>query len=483
MNKHLTSLLALVVLCLFSACSKDDLLDAPVGSIDNNKYVNNWMTGVLSQNYYWNDKLKSGVDRTMSPDAYFDSIMYWYNPVTAPDGDRFSWIQQDYVELLNSLQGIESNEIGFDMTLYKIDSDQDLIGQVNYVKKNTPAETAGIQRGMIFNKINGTQLTLSNYSTLLQFTESQYVFNIVEPVFNPTEDAIEYLDVKQMSVQSLSSYTENPVYLDTVFTQFSGHKIGYLVYNFFSPDAGNSTSSYDVQLNAAFGRFKQQGITDLILDLRYNSGGSVLSAIHLASSIVPNLTTSKLLTKFEYNSNYSSEDLYFSNVITNSKGSVVQSINDVGNQLGGRLYVLTGHYTASASEFVINGLKPYMNVYLVGDTTYGKNVASVTFYDKNNTSKNKWGLQPIVAKFFNSLGQSDFTMGFFPDVCVNDGGSGMLELADVNERLLNQALGLIVGNQLDNVSSKSSERSGINRWKELSTHQVRGLQLIKSAFY
>jgi C-terminal processing protease CtpA/Prc len=107
--------------------------------------------------------------------------------------------------------------------------------------------------------------------------------------------------------------------------------------------------------------------------------------------------------------------------------------------------VLTGSYTASASELVINGLKPYMNVFLIGTKTYGKNVGSSTFY-KENDSKNKWGLQPIIAKFYNSDGKSDFTDGFAPDIYDPDSWNmPKKELGDVNEALLELAIGHITG--------------------------------------
>ncbi|MFN7328157.1 MAG: peptidase, partial [Bacteroidota bacterium] len=107
-----------------------------------------------------------------------------------------------------------------------------------------------------------------------------------------------------------------------------------------------------------------------------------------------------------------------------------------------RVYILTGPRTASASELLINGLKPFMDVYLIGSTTFGKNVGSISIYQQNDP-KNTWGMQPIVVKSFNSLDQSDYGNGFTPNQADADNGA-QLPLGDTNERLLSLAISHIV---------------------------------------
>jgi carboxyl-terminal processing protease len=483
--------LTFLSLIVMIACKPEQDITDPEdvsGTVENNRYVNTWMRDILDDYYYWNYNLKTGVDKTLAPDEYFDKCLYWYNDTTATDGDRFSWIMEDYTELQDYLQGVVSNEIGFDMTFYYMDSIKtNLVGQVNYVKKGTPAEAVGIKRGMLFNKIDNIQLTKSNYSNLTLFSGAQHTFNFVTPVYDNQDSVMGFQDSTSIPVQTVTEYAEDPVYFDTVYTQIPGHKIGYLVYHFFASDDGSNNSQYDLELNAVFGRFKNAEITDLILDLRYNSGGSIVSAVNLASAIVPNLSTSNVLTYFRYNTGLNqyyiqhyglnSMNEYFNDYVKNASNVSLEPINNVGNQLNGKLYVLTGHYTASASELIINGLKPYMDVVLVGDTTYGKNVASTTFYDEENTDKNKWGLQPIIAKYFNSLGYSDFTSGFVPNENVQDGGAGMLEYGNVNERLLKYALdcvqGLVVPSRVQLLKSDAVK----TRWNPLTGRSIRGLQI------
>lgn len=475
--------ISIVALALNSCTPGEDV----IGSEKNTKYVNTWIMKTLRDYYYWNDKLPANSDNTLVPDRYFSSILYWYDPVTAPDGDRFSWIEKDYAKLQSSLSGVVANEIGFDMSLYYKDaSHNDLIGQINYVKRGTPAEASGLKRGMIFDKVNGTVLTVSNYRALTTISTADVTIGFVEAQYDASGNVVSYLGLSNITLQTVSDYAENPVYLDTVIS-ISGHKVGYFVYHFFAPDNGSETSKneYNLDMNAAFGRLKAAGITDMVLDLRYNSGGSTGSSQLLASELVPDLSDTKLYTYYHYNtelnSYYDANSLrtYFTTKVLDAKKVSIGTVNNVGNLIGRKLYVLTGPYTASASEQVINGLKPYMSVVIIGDTTYGKNVASTTFFDEEHTDKNKWGMQPIIAKYFNSLGKSDFTAGFAPDYLVRDGGFNMRDFGDLEEPLLNTALNAIVGTQALPIVKKRSESIQVDRQVNVPGKRIRGLQLDK----
>lgn len=141
----------------------------------------------------------------------------------------------------------------------------------------------------------------------------------------------------------------------------------------------------------------------------------------------------------EYGANYNKD--YFIDMILGTK-TPIPSLDLP------RLYVLTSGWTASASEFIINGLKPYMDVVLIGETTYGKNVGSISIYDEND-SKNKWGMQPIIVRYANSLGQSDFTSGFLPNYEVDEFKDlYLVDFGNTNDPLLGKALSLITGQTL-----------------------------------
>jgi carboxyl-terminal processing protease len=237
----------------------------------------------------------------------------------------------------------------------------------------------------------------------------------------------------------------------------SGKTVGYLVYNFFSPGL-DTTAAYDKQVDAVFSKFKASGVNELVLDLRFNGGGAISSAINLASEIVPNYNSSKVFVNFQYNSTVQAQiiadpSLGQSYLINH----FISKTGNIGNNLS-RLFILTSGGTASASELIINGLKPYVPVVLVGDTTYGKNVASITITDTDSTS-NKWGLQPIVLKLTNSLGQSDYTKGFAPDYLNLDNSFYLRPLGDIQEPLLNKALLVITNNTLKQAQTLKSMAS------------------------
>lgn len=483
-------ILAYASVLLLNSCQTIDNLLHP----DNLKYeyVNSWILDNMSTYYYWNEHIPKETDKTQTPDLYFESILYHYDPVTAPDGDRFSWIESDYTKLMASLNGVVPNEIGFELSLFYADaSSSNVVGQVNYVKKGTPAEASGVKRGMWFHKVNGTTLTVDNYRDLLTVTAPTVTIEFADPVFDQSSQIVNYLNPNEKTLQTVAEYSENPVYMDTVLVR-DQHKIGYFVYHFFAPDGGSNTSAYDLALNNVFGRFKAAGITDLVLDLRYNSGGHTTSSQLLASEIVPDIADTKLFTYYRYNLDYNAKYIrakgaeslktYFTTKVLRND-TVIGTVNNIGNRLNGKVYVLTGPYTASASEQVINGLKPYMEVVLIGDTTYGKNVASFTIYDEKNTKKNKWGMQPIVAKYFNSLGKSDFTSGFAPDILAKDGGRGMKEFGDPTEPLFSKALNDILGIPSASVPEKRAETLTPFRLFDLPNARIRGAQLDKLPFF
>ncbi|WP_436415507.1 S41 family peptidase [Petrimonas sp.] len=417
--------------------------------VSNNKYLNDWIYEQMSIYYYWNTKIPKSPNYSLTPDKFFDSVLYKYS-ATDPDGDRFSWIQEDYTELLKSLSGVASDEIGFDYTFLWADQTKThYYALVTYVKLGTDALAKGIKRGRFITKINGQNITAQNHRTLFGGTGTK-TLSMADWKLNTTDQKYYLSNSPDVTISMHKDFAENPVYLDSVYT-VGDKKIGYLTYNFFARDKGDNSHDYDKMLMAKLEGIKAKGATEMVLDLRYNSGGAVSSAIALASALVKNRSTSNVLVTSEYNSlvhtelqkeygaNYNKE--YFIDKITKGTTTVVT----VPSLNLNRLYVLTGNFTASASEFVINGLKPYMDVILVGETTYGKNVGSITIYEKNDP-KNKWGMQPIIVKYLNSLGQSDFTTGFKPNHEIDEFEDLFLyQFGDTNDPLLGKAISLITG--------------------------------------
>lgn len=421
---------------------KDNFTEEQQANVD----INEWIYENMSMLYYWNEELPNQRKAYDYPADYFRSLMN--------EEDRFSNIFDNYQEVVAMLNGISISEIGFDFQLYRESEDNDnLLAFVLYVKPGTHAAQQGIQRGDMFRKINGTQLTMENYEELF----NSFVDETIEVrVTFATYSYGEFIDLSTVRINKMFQYVENPVYLDTVY-QVGRNKLGYLMYNSFVNDPGDESMRYDLELNDVIGRFKQENINYLIVDLRYNRGGLVTSAIHLASMLVPQLTDDKVFsyTQFnkiytdyfnsdEYKSKYNDDptvSYYVDRITTNSSQTPEVLINNVGDQLQG-IYFLTGSRTASASELVINALKPYINCILVGETTVGKNVGSTLVYDEENEN-NDWAFMPIIMKSFNSEHQSDYSNGFTPNIKRDDDYFHLL--GDTDEAMLASAIAHING--------------------------------------
>jgi C-terminal processing protease CtpA/Prc len=257
---------------------------------------------------------------------------------------------------------------------------------------------------------------------------------------------------------SVIVYEENPILLDTVYN-IDTKKIGYFVYNFFARDSEDLGIEYERELNNLFGKFQTENIDELIIDLRYNSGGTIITALALAS-MISGKTKDDIFGYSEYNNVFGyflgREDKIsnFLDYINKYKynGNIPEIIERVPiNKLSNlnRVYMIVSKQTASASELLINGLRPYMgdeNVVLIGETTYGKNVGSIPIYEEDDP-ENTWGMLPIVLKLSNSEHFSDYADGFEPDIRMHEKDKlfDMKPLGDIDELLLSTALDHIFG--------------------------------------
>jgi carboxyl-terminal processing protease len=436
----------LSVTLIFASCSKDDPSPSPNANSAANTHVNDWILENMQYWYLWKDNMAAGADKTQAPDAYFKSVLY--------SGDRFSWIQDNYQELLNLLKGV-TKEAGFEFVLYKDkENTNNVIAQISYIKPNSPAAAAGLVRGDIITHINDKQMTVDNYQSLLDEMKSTYTIR-----YKSEDPAAEtFSEIKTASLSPVE-YSEDPSFMHKVI-EVNDRKIGYYVYNLFADGPTASSTTYNDEMDQIFAEFKAQGITDLVLDLRYNTGGAETSATNLSSLIGNSVNASKVFAKREYNS------VVMDAIVKDpTLGPTFLTRNfktkdsNIGSLLkNNRVYILTSHHTASASELVINSLRPYMDVFLIGDVTYGKNVGSISLYDDKD-AKNTWGMQPIVVKIFNSLGQSDYASGFTPNVLDKDNRLYIYPLGDPHEALLAHAIGQITGTETSGrIAPRGDER-------------------------
>ncbi|OOG77425.1 S41 family peptidase [Algoriphagus sp. A40] len=423
--RYYNSLLILLLATFSFSCQEEEVPKLDPAS---NNAANSWILNVMDEVYLWLDDLGTPIAENSDPEDYFEALLF--RPT-----DRFSVIYPDYQELINALNGVNL-EAGYEFILYRENPTSDnVVAEVSYIKKNSPASNVDLQRGDVINKINGTVLTIGNYQQLLGEIDGMHTLSYSR-FDEESEGFVAKPDVTLTAVQ----LAENPNFLDTIYT-VNGEKIGYVVYHFFAPGPGENSTAYDNEMDGIFGKFKAEGIDHLIVDFRYNSGGYVSSAVNLASLIAPGVSSSSIFSKTKYNS-YLMEEL---EQLRNVQTSFLAKNQNLGNTMeGNRVYILTTSRTASASELIINGLKPYMDVAIVGDTTTGKNVGSIPFEDEEN-DQNNYGILPIVSQSFNSLDQSDYTEGFVPNITLKESQERLRPLGDINELLLRTAIGQITG--------------------------------------
>ena len=388
---------------VFQSCSKSE--DLPV-----DLQINNFIWGGLNAYYLWQSdvpdlqdtrfsnqsQLNSYLSGFSSPESLFESLL------NRPE-DRFSVIVDDYIALENSFQGVFlSTGMEFGLVRYA-NNDTNVFGYVRYVIPNTPADLAGITRGMIFNFVDGVQITDSNFISLLFGSNTSLSlefadYNNGDPIGNGT-----IISVNKVQVQ------ENPIAISKIITTPT-KKIGYLLYNQF-------VSNYNDELNAAFGNFKSENIDELIVDLRYNGGGSTNTAT-LLGSLITGQFTDELFSQEIWNEkvmNTFAPENFINNFVNSLNNAPLNSLNL------SRAYFIVSGSTASASELVINSLRAYIDVHLVGSQTVGKQVGSITLYDSQNyfrtgvnlNPNHTYAMQPIVLEISNK-NKENVPLGFVP---------------------------------------------------------------------
>ena len=373
-----------------------------------------------------NNNYNSYLEGFSSPENLFENLVYDRENV-----DRFSIITDNYFELEQSLGGI-SKRSGAEFNFYYVPgSTSNVFGIVRLILPNSNASQTSLSRGQIFNKINGTALTASNFRSLL--SGDSYTIHIANYNDNNTEvtsdDTI--TDTTEEVTLIKSIYTENPIFKTEIF-EVNNEKVGYLMYNVF-------VGEFDSELNQAFGTFKTENIDHLILDLRYNPGGSVRTATALGSMITGNFNNQVFAT-LKYN-----EDLQNNNydyVFTDElqSGATINSLNL------DKVYVLTSGASASASEMIINSLKSYITVVQIGSTTVGKSQASQIIYDSSNFGRananptHTYALLPLIAITVNKNNTSVPPSGLVPDIELTEKAANYGVLGDPTEPLLEAAL-------------------------------------------
>lgn len=449
MKKHIYPLLGAAVFLL--GCSDDDSIkNGPTPDPDPNTDVmaQHFMWQAMNQWYFWQKNVSDLSDSRFSSDAQYTEYLQanpdpeeFFNEKLLFREDRFSFLEADYRELVNNLGGISKSN-GLEFGLIQLSGSNDVFGYVQFILPDSDASEKDIARGELFTRVDGVQLTVENYRGLLFGANDTYTLGMAHIEGNTIFD-----DAKEVSLTKRSGQVENPILVAKTL-DVGGTKVAYLMYNRF-------LGSFDEQLNTVFGEFKAAGATELVLDMRYNPGGSVNSS-RLLASMVYGTNTSELYIKQRWNDKIqgqlSAAQLEDRFADKTNKGTPI-------NTLGlSRVYILATNGSASASELVINGLAPYVQVIHIGETTRGKNEFSITLVDDRQGSyiydpdrvgqinpKNEWGLQPLVGRNENADGFYDYTNGLAPDIALEEDLTNLGVLGEVSEPLLARALQEITG--------------------------------------
>ena len=384
--------LALVCLAVLAAVSPSARADAQ--SSCSVQTQNRFVRDALFEYYYWNRELPSVNPATFaSPQAYLEAVRF--KPLDA----TYSYIanRADQDALYSA-----SQFVGLGMTTPFDGVEM----RVSEVFPDSPASEAGLKRGDRLLAINGRSVTdLSASSDLAA-------------AFGPAEEGVDVtiewrpLDGPERRATLEKRVVTIPSVPLTKLYEVDGRKVGYVVFrNFVEPSVA--------ALDSAFTALRDAGATELVLDLRYNGGGLVGVAQHLASLIGGQRTAGQVLTEYVHNDRHRelNRQLRFE-----AKPNAL-NLN--------RLVVITTRASASASELIVNGLRPHLPVIVIGDRTFGKPVGQygLPFCDKV--------LNAVSFVLLNAQGEADYFDGL-PATCPA-GDALDRQLGDVEEASLKEA--------------------------------------------
>jgi hypothetical protein len=377
-------LIVLSGIVIISSCRKNDAVVDKGGSQEDQ--LKDSAVAIARDIYLWNDQIPADFNGRSydDPDKIMMAIRQYSNePGFTDPVDHYSFGIKK-AEWDNVSSGIAS-DFGLNAFFF---SENDL--RVRSVVAGSPAGNAGIRRGWKMIKVAGSNDINTDNADFL----SQKIYGSSSTAF--TFEKPDGSDV-DITLQA-ATYQDNPIYLDTVYNA-GAKKAGYLVFNSFLGD----TAAVKAKFQQIFQKFVDEGVTDVIVDLRYNGGGYVDLQATLANYLVKSAADGSIMMNEEFNHNYVAL-----NTTTRFKKLGPLNINNV--------FFIVSENTASASELLINNLKPYMNVKLVGpEATYGKPVGFFPI------GVGDWYVFPVSFRSTNGMGSGNYFDGIAVDNVAEDG--------------------------------------------------------------
>jgi carboxyl-terminal processing protease len=325
-------------LLLLAGCGGGDTT-GPTGSAQCDlESQKGWLRQYMSDAYLW-----SGQSPDPTPDGYSSVPIYFDALRFAGNGsvpaDRWSYIS-DSASFSRFFE--EGRTLGYGLSVNGLEMQLPL--KARYVEAQSPAAAQGLVRGDLILSLNGRSaaelIAANDFSALSPAREGDRLEVQVDGAAG----------IRNLTLVA-ATYALTPVPVSRVLTLANGSKAGYLVLKDFITQA-------EAPLSAALDEFRAAGASDLILDLRYNGGGRVSTAATLASGIAGQAHNGKVFTSLNYSARQAARNTRY------TLGSAAPGFS--------RVVVLSGARTCSASELLVNGLKPHLQVTTVGDRTCGK---------------------------------------------------------------------------------------------------------------
>jgi len=424
-------------------CTKEDEIPADVE-------INDFIWKAMNAYYLYQDQISDLADRRFNNQPELNSYLREFATPNElfinvlqnqPTADNKSTLRNDYNLIAPpSIRTSTTNGVEYGIIAEPGSADK-VLGFVQYILPGSNASTKTIARGDFFHAVDDAQLTRSNYRSLLEGTNSTFELNMAN--FDGTTVTSNNTKVALTKM----AYTHTPVFMAKNFSS-GGNTIGYLLYN------NDFSSNYINDLNTTFLQFKNQGVNELIFDLRYNvGGGSFVKNITQIASMMTGQFTSQPFIKNRWNNKAQSwfEQHQADSLITKftNKLNASTPINSLG--LTDVYIILNG--SSSSVELLINSLKGYINVHIINsNTTNGDNTDAITLYnsiDYNSTGKSTnhtVAIQPIGLEFVNTNDET-YASGFTPElrICNQENILNLGSLGETSDPQLKEVISLIKG--------------------------------------
>lgn len=393
---------------------------------DGNDADNRWLVNHMKETYLWNEPIDDlTLDYTLPYDEFWNSVLHGVagkNNANRDDGvwERGSRISfYSTIKLASPTRASTKKPTISGLGIYNAMSgrlgtiaDGKACFYIMGVHPGSPADVAGLKRGDCITKIDNKEIFAKE--EFLRAAWKQLVYpekslSLTVEKLTVTDNGNNYKSIGEVDL-NLDTFDQNPIWKSTVITEDT-HKIGYIAYK-------NFLYEYDAELIEVFQELKDEKVTEIVLDLRYNPGGHVVSGVVMGTAIAGASKGGDVFTRLVYNENHKTtihkigvvgegRDKY--DLIATAFSSALENINTV--------YVIVTGSTASASELVINGLRGLgIKVRLIGQTTHGKNVGSAPHTTKPLDSGDSYDLNLISFYVENGEGYKDYPDGFKPDV-------------------------------------------------------------------